>query len=383
MRTAVWLCILCSGGAAADWQLDRPLPVLKQGTEFRTSLARPLSATWQQTALRDVVQGLVQTQQVALLIDGRVDPTTLINLELTAVPLKDVYDRLAQQTETQAVVVGHTIYLGPPESARWLRTQVAQHDAELDQEALQMPRSRRSGLRARKTLHWSDLATPREILDQIGQRYQLQISHVDRVPHDLWGTATLPYATTAEALSLLLTPLGLDFRWLEQGESIEIVPWQVPALIERQYTLKKSQNAAALWNNVQEQLPQLEGKIMGEQLTIRGRVEDHEAVQAILQPVKRPSSTTAMPPGSLANRKLTLQVQNVPIRRILAELEKSGAALEFDAEEFRKAGIDLETPVSLDVTQVSMAEFLTAVLSPLPVQFEVIGETIRLKPTTP
>jgi len=376
-------CVLYSGFADEPWQIDRPLPALKHGTEFRAALEQPISATWNQATLRDVVRRLSETQQLGLLLDCRIDPTTPVQLNLTDTPLLQGLTQLSQRCAAVAVSCGHTVYLGPANSAIWLRTTVAQRDLELEHDTLAIPKTRQSDLHARMTIHWSDFTTPREIVEQIARRYQLRIDHADLIPHDLWATATLPYATAAESLSLVLNPLELDFRWTNQGTAIEIVPWQIPATIERRFPLKKSQQGQPLLTQLRAEFPQVEGEATAQQLVLRGRVEDLEAVQAWLNPGVRPKET---PPGLaavLSKRQFTLKVENVPIRQILAELEKTSVQIEYDEAALAAAKIDLEVPVSLDVTAVSAEAFLTAVLKPLPLRFEIRDRTIRLTPQQP
>lgn len=383
MPFIVLFCLLCPAFADEPWQLDRPLPALKQGQDFRAALEQPISATWDQTPVRDVLRRLGETQQLGLLLDRRIDPTIAMQLTLTETPLIEGLARLAQPFAATAVPCGHTVYIGPVGSARWLRTTIAQRDAELEHAALSIPKARRAELLTRKTIHWSDFDTPREIVEQIAQRYQLSIEGVDNLPHDLWATATLTYATAPESLSLVLHQLDLDFRWKQGGLAIEIVPWQPPATIERRYPLKKSHDATQLWGQLRAAMPDIEGELAGNQLVIRGRIEEHEAVKAWLNPTARPKPPATAGLLGLTQRKFTLKVENVPIRQILAELEKTKVTLVYDAQELQDAGIDLAQPVTLDVTAVTAEEFLAAVLKPLPVRFEIEESTLRIFPEKP
>lgn len=377
------LCPMASSDAGETWQVNQPVPALKQSTEFRKALQLPISVTWDHVPLRDVLRQLRETQAVAVLLDRRVDPTTEVHLELQQIQLAEAYARLSDQQGLLTITCGHTLYLGPPASARWLRTTIAQRDAELEEEVAAIAKPRQSALRDRKTIHWSDFATPREILDQIAQRYQLTIHEAEMVPHDLWATATLPYATATESLSLVLNQCELDFQWQDQGSAIKIMPWQIPQLIAREFPLKKSSSAAEVWQRFQAEHPEIPGEARGQQIVIRGRVEDHELFAEWLNPTRQPKP--ASDPSSsrpLTQRRFTLQVENAPIRLILAELEKSGVTLAYDAEELAAAGINLQQPVSLNVKQVTIDEFLQAILAPLPLRFEVDQQTIRLAPRT-
>ncbi len=365
--------------AADPVLLDRPLPALRHGQEFRETLGQPLTATWENIAARSLFRRLADAQGIGILLDCRVDPTTVVPHSQTGQSLEAGMLSIAKRLECGLSLAGNTAYVGPQESADWLRTTIEQHEAVLVKEGGAISEGRKFALFDRKTIHWQDLDTPREILQQIARRYELEIVGLDRVPHDLWASATIPYATAAESLTLVLVQLSLDFEWNADGSAVTIIPHQLPTLIEKRYPPKKSQTAAVTLAAWLEAQPHLQGRVEGQEIVIAGRVEDHERLSG------RPGIGDRKPVGAadpvpLRRRRFTLRVENIPVRAILRELEKSGVTFQFDADVFAKAKVNLDTPVSLDVKGVDADEFLKALLGTIGVKFTIDDRTVTLTP---
>lgn len=376
-----WFLLLNSLLMAEPLQLDRPVPQLRHGPELRETLQAPLSATWDNVPVRVLLRRLSETAAVGIVLDRRLDPTTPLQLTLVNQPLDEGLHIIAQRLKAGYTIAGNTVMIGPDESIRWLRTTIAQREAELTASGTKIPERRQFALLDRRTEHWQDLQTPREILEQIGTRYQLNIEGLSDIPHDLWASATLSSATAAEALSIVLSQLNRDFRWSTDGKAITIVPYQQPALIEKHYQPKKAQSPAAALAAMKKDWPDLEGRVDGKTVLVLGRVEDHERLTATDS--ASTSSSRPRDPVPLHRRRFTLRTENVPVRAILRELEKTGVVLEYDEQAFKKVGVNLETPVSVDVKQVEAKEFLEKVFQPLAISFEIDNQTIRMKYAPP
>lgn len=376
MSIAIWALLSV---AADPVVLDRPLPALKHGQEFRETLAQPLTATWENIAARALLRRLSEAQRIGILLDRRVDPTSVAPHFQTGQTLEAGLLSIGARLECGMSLAGNTVYIGPLETADWLRTTIEQHEAVIVKDGTAITEGRKFALFDRKTIHWQDLDTPREILQQIARRYELEIAGLDRVPHDLWAAATIPYATAAESLTLVLVQLDLDFEWNAAATSVTIVPYQLPALIEKRYPPKKPLSAAATLAAWLEEQPHLQGRVDGKEIVIAGRVEDHERLSGRPALGERQPAGTA-DPVPLRRRRFTLKVENVPVRAIMRELEKSGVSFQFDAEALATAQVDLGTPVSLDVKGVDADDFLKAVLSTINVNFAIDDRTVTLTP---
>jgi len=357
--------------------LDRPQPTCLYGDKFREALRQPLIASWEHVEPRALWRRLMEERQVAFLIDRRVDPSTLLTLSLTGEPLQAGCERIAAAMGAALAVPDNVLYVGPAETVKWLRTTIERHEQALHDPQRKVPARRRLDLTARHTVHWQDLDSPREILQQIARRHRLTIANLDVVPHDLWASATLPQVTAAEAMTMVLIQFELEWEWEPGGEGIRIVPWREPPPITRRYKPRGRQTAAQLLADWQRTWPDLVASVEGSEVLATGRVEDHEALRATLSVGKPMPAATE--PTPLRRRLITLRVENAPVQGILQELEKSGITVAYDAARFRAAGIDLNRPVTLDVQKATADEFLQKLFDGLGITFEIDERTLRLK----
>lgn len=373
----IWWCGLLL--AVEPWLLDRELPVYRSAQEFRTAIQQPLTASWDNVPLRDLLRSLGDTQRVGLWLDRRLDPTTTVKLTLVDQSLTTGLSQIASELEARVIPVGNVLWIAPEPTATWARTTLAQRDAELHGPQSSVPEKRQFALVNRKTIHWPALTSPQEILDQIAQRFDLQIEADAPLRHDLWGPGAIPLATATEALTLILLQYDLDFRWDAQGRSVRLVPFARPPLIERRYRPRGRQTLAELQKQWATQFPELTLRVAQDELLVLGRVEDHEQLDELQRPRGSATSTTDPPPVvPLRRRQFTLRVENVPIRAVMKELEKSGVVFEFSDEEFREAGVDLNQRTSLDVKQTGAEEFLKQLFAVLPVRIAIDDVTVRL-----
>lgn len=372
----LWWCGLLL--AAEPWALARELPVYRNALEFRTAIQQPLTATWDNVPIRDLLRSLGDSQRVSLWLDRRLDPTTTVRLSLVDQSLATGLSQIAAELNARVIPAGNVLWIAPEPAAMWVRTTMAHRDAELLGPQSSIPEKRQFALVNRKTIHWPPLTSPREILDQIAQRFELQIESEHPLRHDLWGAGAIPFATATEALTLVLMQYDLDFRWQDAGRSIRLVPFAAPSLLERRYQPRGRQTVAELQQQLSAAFPELAMRIDQAELVVLGRVEDHEQ----LDELQRPRTNGATPaPASvvpLRRRQFTLRVENVPIRAVMKELEKSGVVFEYSDQEFQTAGVDLNQLTSLDVKQVGADDFLKRLFTPLPVSVTIDDVTVRL-----
>ena len=93
----------------------------------------------------------------------------------------------------------------------------------IEEEIITAAPARQFQLLRRFPVTWEMLATPRELLRETAERYQLTIENPEAVPHDLWAAGGIAYANAAEALMLVLVQFDLEFEWLSP-HAVRIVP---------------------------------------------------------------------------------------------------------------------------------------------------------------
>ena len=102
--------------------LQDPCAAQSTGGAFGLARERSVSIARGEAQILEVLQSLGQNQDVAILLDRRIDPELLVSADLRRMRLQSLIGNLAGQTTGGLSVVGDTFYIGPADSVRRLRT---------------------------------------------------------------------------------------------------------------------------------------------------------------------------------------------------------------------------------------------------------------------
>lgn len=344
---------------------------------FREAIDRPLVANGERAVLRDYLQRLAGERQVAILLDRRIDPGQRVNVALAADFFDDGIRSLVGQVAADVSVVGDTIYVGPPESTRLLRTRIAIARNALDGVQEFTPRRQFEILR-RYEVHWPDLTSPREIVQEIARRYDIKIEGIAQIPHDLWGSGSIAYPNLIEALTLVLTQFHLGFEW-KDATTIRIDP-EVVALEIQQRHRPRGMSLDAAMDLITREHPTLPLATEENQLLISGTVEQHESVAILLgEKPPRQRSAANVESAALRNRRFTLKMVRKPFGSLMATLQQQGITIQYDPRELNKSGIDLAQKISLELEQATIDQLLEQSCEKVGLTYRIEGETVLLK----
>ncbi len=217
----------------------------RTGRRFTAALEQPLSGSWKGVPLRSVLRRLSHEQQIAILLDRRVDADQELQIETGDRPLRSAVDEIARATRLGVTQVGNCLIVAPAVPVLRLRTLIALRDKGLQRDSASDAAA--AQLRTQKaTIAWEDLERPAEIVTRIGRQFGLSVVGLEQMPHDLWAGATIPEATASEALSLVLNQFDLTFEWLPHESGVRLVPIPTQVAIERTYTLHGKSAAQTL-----------------------------------------------------------------------------------------------------------------------------------------
>ena len=376
MNGAALLSLVVTLAPPGGVVLDRAVPKLLIGRQFQDALQQPLSAEWKNVPLRGVLRRISEARATAVLLDRGIDPTAITNVQFQRIPLRDALKTIARKNRAGLSVVGNSVYIGPTSATKKLRTLIRLRQQERSDRSRRLSATRRRQLVARRTVHWNDLDRPADLIEQIAGKYRLTVSGLDRVPHDLWAGATLPDATVSEALSLVLIQFDLTFSWTEHLAGIRIVSAPKRVTIEKSYRPRHRSVVVAV-RRWREEIPGIDVTPAGKSVLVRGTVEQHEALAALLHPRKRRPGGKAAPPG---RRTFTLRVNRVPLDAIMKKFEAAGYTFRYDPRSLRTAGIRLDSKVSLDIKDAMPQSLFTALFKQVGLTVQVEGQTVRLVP---
>jgi hypothetical protein len=330
--------------------------------------------------LRDSLRALQQQHRLAIFLDRRVDPSQVLDLDLRDVTLRQALEVIAARKQLGLAWVGSVAYFGPQETGRYLRTLAELRRQDVDK----LPAAARKKLRQPSVLTWDHLAIPRDILRGVADQYGVAIENLQRVPHDLWPAGVLSPMTACDQLTLLLVGFGLTFQIDETGNRLQLVPIPKAVTLDRLYAAEGQDpvELAKLWKRVAQDS---QIKVYNGQVAVRGRIEDHERIEALRrgEPVRieqAAGSNGPVPRETVKLRTYTLKV-SAPLDQLLSALaEQARFQLELDRESLSRANIDMKQIVEVDVKEVTLDQLLEASLKPAGLQHRRDGMTVSVTP---
>ena len=373
------ICIAAAWkGAGAPAALPAsPTPWLT-GSAFSQRLNEPADAvSWLDLPLRRAIHDYARAEKVAILLDRRIDPDQRIKLSLANLPLREALGRIAQHLEIGISVPGPLVYYGPAEVADrlWTLMELRRDDAR------KLPDGAGRSLLREERLAWPDLATPRELLAQLGARAGVEIAGLAQVPHDLWAAVDLPPLAWTDRLTLIAVQFDLTFQIAEDASRVTLVPAPDHVAIVRSFPAgRQPEQLKAKWA---ELAPGAQFKIVGEKIHVRARMEDLQRIAEAQRPV-RPSTSRASPktartgPGQ---KVYTLNVAQAPLRKVLQQVAAAlGLELRIDEPALEQAGVKLDQPVSLNVKDATAEALFDKLLTPAGCAFRLEGQTLEVRP---
>ena len=154
------------------------------------------------------------------MLDRRVDPGQKLELQLKETSLENALKAVADRCGIGMARLDSVVYLGPGNASGQLRAIAA----AMERSVRRLPQKLQQKYLQPQSLVWDDLATPRDLLAQLGTQNGIVISGLEQIPHDLWATADLPPLSLVNRLSLIAVQFDRTFQAADDGKHLEIVP---------------------------------------------------------------------------------------------------------------------------------------------------------------
>ncbi len=354
----------CPPARAADWLT---------GPGLKKRLALPVDPiVWSGHPLRHALARFGQSNRVAVLLDRRVDPGQKLRLAINDVSVRAALQEIASDRRLGVSLLGSVIYVGPPPVAARLRTLGALRTEEVRQ----LPAAVGRKFLASKRISWDDLATPRELLEDLARQNRFTITDLELVPHDLWAGADLPPLTLIDRLTLILVQFDLTFHLSADGKTVTLLGVPEEVALVRSYPGGSDPKTTA--RRLAALAPEAQVEVVDERISVKGLLEDHERIKSPRRstpPTKDRRSTS-----SLARQRFTLKLKEQPIGSVLRQLAESLALdLQIDREAIRGAGISLDQHISLEVKEVTVDRLLGELLKGTGLTFRRQGKVVEIR----
>jgi hypothetical protein len=333
------------------------------GTALQKELQEPRDLALSEAPLRQALRELSLQRHVAVFIDRRIDPDRRLKLEIRDTPLGKALGELAKAHGLGLTFLGPVAYFGPLPATARLRTVVELCRDEVHKRPLFVSQK---FLRARP-IRWNDFDTPRELLAQLAAENNLTVVGLDQIPHDLWAAADLPPLSLIERLTLLVGQFDLTFTVEGAGDRIRLLP--VPndvALVRSYFVPGDPQQTAAGWSAL---VPGAKIKIVGSRIVVRGSVEAHEQIAALVHPAPSPKTAAARPARAsrphVEEKRFTVPKSRGRLEFLLTEYAKRlNVQLKIDRDALQRAGISLDQMVSFSVQDATLDDLFRAIAAP-------------------
>lgn len=323
-----------------------------------------VSVFWEQAPLKSQLQLLARNQQVAVLLDRRIDPGRKIDWRGRELNFEQFLWQVGEEQQLGVTQVGDMLYLGPRETALVLARQNQQWAARLEEPGF--PPALRRQLTEAVRWKFSSAAEPSVWLSQDVRRAGLAVVNPEKLPFDFWEPIDWPALPRYQAWLLLLAGFELGIE-LEEGD-LRLVDLRLPEQMSCDYSIEGLERTAV--EKMFEDLPGLKWKSSGKTLTADGPPLDQSQLSKRIAFLRRVSSA---PEGT---RVFTLKT-NAPRGSILATIaQQLGVKLEFP-EEVRPL---LDERIELDVHQISLEQLLDKTLRGTGLKHRLEKDRLHLVP---
>jgi len=295
-------------------------------------LAIPVTAAWKGLPLRAAADRLSEIGGVAIVVDRRIDPGSLVTLDAGGEELAAVLTRVAAAAGGEAVAYAGHVRLVPCGRGAALAAAEKLRAVELHR----LPARFRTAALARRETSWPDGAVPHELVGAVAAEAGIVIAGLDALPHDHFPAARLPPLPLADRVDLLLAHFDRRVGWKPRtpgGEGAAVFPV---------VAISAADDAATVG-----------------------------------PPPARPSAGSAARAGPTATT-YTLTVA-APLEELLATLARRFAlTLDLDRPGLARIGVAPGEIVRLEVRDASRDQLLDAILGPRGLAWRIEGDRLRI-----
>lgn len=374
-RLAGFAIVLIALGATAS-RADLPAS-LNTGAALKHELQRPINVYRQQVRVREIVEQLAHIHSIAILLDRRIDPDRIVDVQLGQMTLRQGLEQFAGQLDADAAVIGGAVMIGPPQSLDRLRTDIVLQHQTLKARTSERAQKRSFPMVLGRTFRWDDLQSPSGLLHRVAVDFDLEVADIALVPHDLWAEGVMADVGAVEAIAMVAGQFDLTFQWDEDLKSVRLMRSPPRLTVERTHTVKGMtlEDAREL---ALDECPLATIEPAGRRLRVVGSIGEHERIAALCTDER--DATPVPTQGPLRNRTFTLNQRRVSVTAVLRTLETLDVNVEYDPQALRRAGVDLSQKLTLSLNEATADEFFQALCEPLGLTYEIDGKTVRLMP---
>lgn len=304
-----------------------------------SGLDTPITASWHGIGPRVFADRIAAVIARPVVVDRRLDPERLIDLDCRAEPAIDTLRRGADQAGGELAALGSAVLLVPPGSAGPIeRADIVRAD-----QIARLPARQRGVLAAQRPWSWPAGSTPVVLVADAAREADIPLDGLEAVPHDHLPAASLPSLTRSERLAVLLAQYDLRIDW-------------------------QAADAADPAAKPRGRIVPIDAELPGDvspRVTARG---PHASDP------RRPRRDAPKAPATYS-----LEVA-APLDQLLAVVARRlELELELDREALSRRGVAPQEIVRTSVRDASRETLLDAILRPLGLDWSIEGRTLQVR----
>ncbi len=331
------------------------------GRAYEQALQLPISFVFREKPLRTALVDLARDGSVAIVIDRNVNPARRIAASIQGKPLMTALATIAAKGDAEVTALQNVVYVGPPATTRKLQTIIRQRRDE----AKKFGR-RGSQLLKKRPIVWNTLTQPAKLFSDMAKLYELKLTGESELPHDLWNAARLPDVDAPTALAVVLAQFERSFEWADGGAGIKVVPMPDSVAVEDSVSVARGLKVDQVLERAQQRFPDAKLRKSGRRIKVTARVEVIETIRRMAS-----GSEEASPQQTQMDQRLYSLTGTAPARSVLRTIQGGGNAVEWDADAFAEAGIDLDKPITVKADKATADELFKQICVPLGIGFRV------------
>ena len=196
---------------------------------------RALSIWWKDAELRDRLTAFSETQDIAIMLDRRVDPSTIVNLGVENRTLEQVFRRISSTAKIGVCRIEDCYYFGPVDAT--IALPIAMDT--LSRQAKKV--ARRSAVRwtAKRPVRTGPVVETKALIQAIATKHGFVVNGLEELPHDLWYSVSLPPTSVIAQIQLMLAGFDKTFEIDPNAKSITIIDFPKIESVKRVFTVTK------------------------------------------------------------------------------------------------------------------------------------------------
>ncbi len=205
------------------------------GKKLDRKSSQAFSFWWRDAELRDRLVAFSKTEDIAVMLDRRVDPGTTINLGIENRTLEQILWQVGSTAKIGVCRIEDCYYFGPVETTMVLPIAMD----TLHRQAKKV--SRRSSVKwtVERPVQTTPIVSTKSLIEAIASRHGFSVNGLEKLPHDLWYEVSLPPISVLAQIQLLLAGFGKTFEIDSEAKSITIIDFPKIESAKRTFAVSK------------------------------------------------------------------------------------------------------------------------------------------------